>query len=222
MVRDEVLAAATRLFAAHGVGATALQDVADEVGVTKNAVLHHFRSKEELRKGVLDAILAHWREQLPRLLLAATASDERFDSVLDAVYQFFASSPERARVIVREALDRPAEARAMLRATLPILEGVAGYIRKGREAARIDPEAYVLHVMQMVIGAAAVGDVTAPALGSGTPGWARYHHELARIAKVALFGAASPRPRPRPRAEPTPKSRATPRRGKSTRRKEAP
>jgi TetR/AcrR family transcriptional regulator len=219
MVRDEVLAAATRLFAAHGVGATALQDVADEVGVSKPAVLHHFRSKEALRKGVLDAILAHWREQLPRLLLAATASDERFDSVLDAVYQFFAASPERARVIVREALDRPAEARAMLRSILPVLEGIAGYIRKSREGARIDPEAYVIHVMQMVIGAAAVGDVTAPALGAGTPGWARYHHELARIAKVALFGAAGPTGRRRAKTKPP----ATPRtaRTKSARRKEA-
>jgi AcrR family transcriptional regulator len=230
MVRDDVLAAATRLFAAHGVGATAVQDVADEVGVTKAAVLHHFGSKEALRKGVLDAILAHWRQELPKLLLAATASDERFDSVLDAVYRFFAASTERARVIVREALDRPAEARAMLRSILPVLEGVAGYIRRGegRDLA-IDAEAYVIHVMQMIIGAAAVGDVTAPVLGAGAPGWARDHHELARIAKVALFGdARRPRPAsgktPRPASGKTPRPRApvtTPTRTRSTRRKEA-
>jgi TetR/AcrR family transcriptional regulator len=190
--RDQVLAAATRLFAANGFGATALQDIADEVGVSKTAVLHHFPSKEHLRRGVLDKILAHWRDQLPRLLVAATASDERFDSVLDAVYRFFASSPETARFIVREALDRPDEAKKMLRAITPMLQGLAGYIRTGMEQERhptgIDPEAYVLHVMQLVIAAAAVGDVTTTMLGGGAAGHARYDRELARIAKCSLFG----------------------------------
>ena len=191
-VREQVIAEATRLFAASGFDATPLQDIADAVGITKQAVLHHFPSKEHVRRGVLDSILAHWRDELPRLLLAATASDERFDSVFDEVYRFFAKSPERARFIVREALDRPAEARAMLRAIAPILRGIAGYIRAG-SAERggdddIDPDAYVLHVMQMVIGAAAVAEATTAMLGSDADGQARYDHELARIAKSSLFG----------------------------------
>ena len=186
-VRDQVIAEATRLFAARGFDATPLQDIADAIGITKQAVLHHFPSKEHIRRGVLDAILAHWRDELPRLLLSATANQERFDSVLDEVYRFFAKSPERARFIVREAMDRPAEARDMLKAIAPILRGVAGYIRAGigEREVDIDPDAYVLHVMQMVIGAAAVGDVTHVMLGSDGQG--RYDRELARIAKSSLF-----------------------------------
>src|SRR5262249_38333478 len=64
-VRALVIAAATRLFAAHGFDGTALQDVADAVGVTKPAVLHHFPSKEHIRQAVLDGILEHWRGTLP-------------------------------------------------------------------------------------------------------------------------------------------------------------
>jgi TetR/AcrR family transcriptional regulator len=205
-IRDQVVAAATRLFAARGFDATPLQDIADAVGVSKPAVLHHFPTKEHIRRGVLDSILTHWRDELPRLLLAATASDERFDSVLDEVYRFFAKSPERARFIVREAMDRPAQARDMLRSIAPILRGIAGYIRTGlgdREA-DIDPDAYVLHVMQMVIGAAAVAEVTTAMLGSDADGQARYDRELARIARSSLFGrrrtstAATRDPAPRP------------------------
>ncbi|NVB78583.1 MAG: TetR/AcrR family transcriptional regulator [Kofleriaceae bacterium] len=200
-IRDQVIEAATRLFAARGFDATPLQDIADEVGVTKQAVLHHFPSKEQIRRGVLDSILAHWRDELPRLLLSATASDERFDSVLDEVYRFFAASPERARFIVREALDRPAEAREMLRAIAPILRGIGGYIRTGlgERSDDIDPDAYVLHVMQMIIGAAAVAEVTTSVLDAG--GQARYDRELARIAKASLFG------RRRAAAEPAKKGR---------------
>lgn len=189
-VRDQVVAAATRLFAARGFDATPLQDIADAVGITKPAVLHHFPSKEHIRREVLASILTHWRDELPRLLLAATASHERFDSVLGEVYQFFAKHPERARFIVREALDRPAEARDMLRAIAPILHGIAGYIRAGRgdDDDELDPDAYVLHVMQLVIGAAAVAEVTTAMLGPGAQGRARYDRELARLARSSLFG----------------------------------
>lgn len=197
-LRDQVIAAATRLFAAKGFDATPLQDIADEVDVTKQAVLHHFPSKEHIRRGVLESILAHWKDELPRLLLSATASDERFDSVLDEVYRFFAASPERARFIVREALDRPAEARSMLRAVAPILRGIAGYIRTGLgdRPDDIDPEAYVLHVMQLIIGAAAVAEVTTSMLDTDARG--RYDHELARIAKASLFGRKSAKRGKRP------------------------
>ena len=43
-VRARALAAATRLFAAHGVQATSVQAVADAVGVTKQAVHRKYAS----------------------------------------------------------------------------------------------------------------------------------------------------------------------------------
>ena len=193
-VRDQVVVEATRLFAARGFEATPLQDIADAVGLTKQAVLHHFPSKEHVRRGVLESILAHWRDELPRLLLAATASHERFESVLDEVYRFFAKSPERARFIAREALDRPAQARDMLKAIAPLLRGIAGYIRAGigDRDTDIDPDAYVVHVMQLVISATAVAEVTTVMLGGDAEGQARYDRELARIARSALFGLRRP------------------------------
>src|SRR5579884_299295 len=114
-VRAATVAAATRLFAAHGFEGTTLQDIADAVGVTKPAVLHHFPSKEHVRQAVLDGILAHWNDTLPRLLFAAAATDDRFDAVFDELHRFFAADPDRARLILREAFDRPAEQRKLLK-----------------------------------------------------------------------------------------------------------
>jgi AcrR family transcriptional regulator len=211
-MRDQVVAAATRLFAANGFDATALQEIADAVGVTKQAVLHHFPSKEHIRRGVLDAILTHWRVELPRLLLSATASHERFDAVFGELNRFFAASPERARFIVREALDRPTEAKALLRAITPILGGVAGYIRAGlgERTDDVDPDAYVIHVMQLVIGAAAMADVTAVLLGTDAGARARYDRELTRIAKASLFGRKGARPGAAAESKPAKKTRRRP------------
>ncbi len=193
-VRAATVAAAMRLFAAHGFEGTALQDIADAVGVTKPAILHHFPSKEHVRQAVLDAILAHWNEALPRLLLAATGSGDRFDAVFGELYRFFSSNPDRARVVAREMLDRPAELRKLMRGSVqPWLGAVASYIRAGKERGLhygdVDEEPYLLHVMLLVITASASAAVTSSALD--TDARSRFERELARIARASLFPPAS-------------------------------
>jgi TetR/AcrR family transcriptional regulator len=191
-VRSQVLAAATRLFARHGFEGTPLQLIADEVGVSKPAVLHHFPSKEDLRRAVLDAILDHWRDVLPRLLLAATASHDRFDAVFGELHRFFATDPDRARLVQREVLDRPDETRRLLRGPVkPWLGAIARYIEEGQKHGKhwpdIDPEAYVILVLQLVVSATAAASVCRGALDSESEAAARYDHELARIARASLF-----------------------------------
>jgi AcrR family transcriptional regulator len=195
-VRAAIVRAATRLFAAQGFDGTALQEIADAVGVTKPAVLHHFPSKEHIRKAVLDEILEHWQATLPRLLLAASAGKDRFEAVFGELYRFFASDADRARLILREELDRPAEARRLLAGPVrPWLDAVAGYIRAGQAAGRhhpdLDPDAYVIQVLGMVIALTASAGVTASLLGEDAR--ARYDREIARIARASLF---LPKPAP--------------------------
>ena len=194
-VRRASLAAALRLFAAHGFDATAIQAVADAVGVTKQAVLHHFPSKEHLRRAVLEGILAHWNDTLPRLLVAATASEDRFDAVFGELFRFFAEDRDRARIVLREALDRPDEVRTLFKGPVkPWLAAVAQYIRAGQEGDRhfadVDAEVYVVHVLQLVLTAVASYPVTSTVIDHEPR--KRYDRELARIAKASLFVPTTP------------------------------
>ncbi|MCK0118147.1 TetR/AcrR family transcriptional regulator [Isoptericola sp. S6320L] len=52
--REEILAAATRVFGSKGFRAGSLADVADQVGITHAGVLHHFGSKDKLLWEVLE------------------------------------------------------------------------------------------------------------------------------------------------------------------------
>ncbi|TVS88215.1 TetR/AcrR family transcriptional regulator [Mycobacterium helveticum] len=61
--RTRVLDAALDLFARHGVSGTSLQMIADSVGITKAAVYHQFRTKEQI-------VLAVTERELGRLLPA--------------------------------------------------------------------------------------------------------------------------------------------------------
>jgi TetR/AcrR family transcriptional regulator len=196
-VRTRALAAATRLFAERGFDGTSIQLIADAVGVSKPAVLHHFPSKEDLRRAVLDAIVQHWQSVLPRLLLAASASHDRFDAVFGELHRFFASEPDRARLVARELFDRPGEVKKILRGAIrPWLSAIAAYIKEGQAHGRhwedVDPEAYVVHILQLVVCATAAANVCRVALDPSGNAADRYDKELARIARASLFKPAPP------------------------------
>jgi AcrR family transcriptional regulator len=71
--RQRFLDVAIRLFTRHSFAGTSLQMIADEVGVTKAAVYHHFRTREELLGAVVEPVVA----QLLEVVAAAEAERGR-------------------------------------------------------------------------------------------------------------------------------------------------
>jgi AcrR family transcriptional regulator len=62
--QSRILGAALDLFADHGVSGTSLQMIADTVGVTKAAVYHKFKTKEEIVIAVAETELATLEDAL--------------------------------------------------------------------------------------------------------------------------------------------------------------
>lgn len=92
--QTRVVKAAVELFAEHGVGGTSLQMIADALGVTKAAVYHQFRTKDDIVVAVAEAELA------------------RLETALDAAEA--EPDPERARaVLVARIVDLAVERRRM-------------------------------------------------------------------------------------------------------------
>lgn len=199
-VRDQILAAATRLFAARGFDATSLQDIADAVGMRKPSLLYHFPSKAALRLGVLEKMASHWSDTLPRLLKAATSGHGQFDAVVKEMVAFFTADPDRARLVIRELLDRPDEIKVLIDTHVRSwVQIVCDYIHKGQAQGRVhadvDPEAYVVQVINMVIS----GVATYNCIGALLPSrqdtqtlYERHIHELLRVARRALFISDDP------------------------------
>ena len=67
--QTRIIAAALPLFAEHGVNGTSLQMIADAVGVTKAAIYHQFRTKDEIVFAAVEVDLA----KLESVLEAAEA-----------------------------------------------------------------------------------------------------------------------------------------------------
>jgi TetR/AcrR family transcriptional regulator len=193
--RERILKAATELMAARGYEGTSVQAIADAVGIRKQSVLYHFNSKEAIRNGVLEQLLLRWNDILPRLLMATAKSGlAKFDSVMDELIDFFTADPDRARLLVRELLDRPQELQDVLRNQARAwVDVVAGYVRKGQEngqiRSEIDPEAYVLQVACMALACLGTVECTLAMLpdSTRTEALSRSVEEVKRAARNSLF-----------------------------------
>lgn len=190
-VRSGILREATRLFAAKGYAGTSIQAIADAVGITKPTLVYHFGSKDGLRVAVLEGLIGHWREELPRLMAAATSGGPRLDRLLHALFAFFLRDRNRARLLVREFLDQPEAVSALLREHLqPWTSMLTEAIRVGQSQGSIrpdvHPEAYTQVVIHTAIGVIAVGQ-SAAALLSPEPDVDTQLAELVRMARVSLL-----------------------------------
>jgi AcrR family transcriptional regulator len=192
-MRDKILTEATRLFAEKGVDATSLQEISDAVGVRKPSLLYHFPSKDALHGSVLEQILSRFGDVVPRLLKAA-AREDRFDAILDETIAFFAADPDRARLLLREALDRPRQMRELLRSHAMswlslITDSIKKAQRDGSMRDDVDAEAYVLQVIHLVVGTFSVGPITQVMVGArdGKGIDPRLLRELKRVARAALI-----------------------------------
>lgn len=206
-VRTRILAEATRLFAQRGFEGASIQAVASAVGIRKPSLLYWFPSKDALRDAVLEQLLSHWKDDLPRALAASSSGKDRLHSSLSALMEFFRQDPCRATLLVREMLDRPDAMRDLFRAHLqPWTRLVTDTIRMGQETGRVhadlDPEAWVMQLVTMAVGTIATGPVTAAMLaGAEDATVERQLHELVRIARTSLFNAR-PAPDSRGHAHP--------------------
>ncbi len=133
-VRTRILREATRQFAAKGYEGTSIQQIAQSVGITRPTLVYHFGSKDALRREVLEQLLAHWKDDLPRVLQAATTGSDRFRNATGALLSFFHDDPDRARLLTREILDRPEEMKDLFAEHLqPWTALITDYIRRGQQ-----------------------------------------------------------------------------------------
>ncbi len=96
---------ATTLFAERGYAATSVQAIADALGISKQALMHHFPTKQSLREGAFALVQEGGAELMPRLLTALAAREDRVDLVVAEVVGFLDTHPGWARFILRGALD---------------------------------------------------------------------------------------------------------------------
>jgi len=136
--RTLILAAALRRFADQGFAATSLTEIADDVGIKRPSLLHHFPSKEALYREVLVAELADWTSLVNVAVVGGSGGWEQAERVLVAAFEYFEKHPEFVRLTRREAIDGGPMLSAELGAVLrPMFDRAVEFLEREMDAGRL-------------------------------------------------------------------------------------
>ena len=162
--RKQLLREATRLFAAKGFHGTSIANVAEALGLTKQALLHHFGTKEKLYGEVLEQIST----RMVGDIVAAEGDPNDSGTQLENALMYFCrhglEDPETTQLIMRELLDNKQRAEhAGTWYLKPFLEALIALVRKvpGHED---KSDAHALALVYQLLGAVNYFLVSEPTL----------------------------------------------------------
>jgi AcrR family transcriptional regulator len=201
-LQTRIRAAATRLIAQHGFDAVAVNDIATAVGISKQALLYHFPSKDALREAVLAHLMEHANRHLLALMATLTGDEaSRLERAVEQIRIFFDAEPHAARVILRELLDGEGREIGLIRKGAEpwfrfVVDGLQRGQRDGIIRPELDPEATVVHIGTLVLATFALLPLRGWTQASAAEWRERRLRETVRIIERYLFVRAAPPPAP--------------------------
>lgn len=100
--REEILDAATELFAEHGYSDAVTQLLADRLRVGKGTIYRHFPSKQSLFFEAADRAMVRLHEWIESRVRETVDPIEQIDRGVHAYLDFFAKHPEFVELLIQE------------------------------------------------------------------------------------------------------------------------
>jgi len=147
--RERILSVAETFFAERGYHGTRIHEIAQQVGIQKASLFHHFPSKAALYRAVLERGVAETEETLQGILAGEASPQQKARMLAEAYVDAVAAHPQRTRILLRQSLgDSPVpiqspEARRLLGA-------VAQFVIEGQRAKVFEPADAVAMILGLV------------------------------------------------------------------------
>ncbi len=138
--QQEILAAATGEFAAHGFGGARIDAIAERAGVNKKLIYYYFEGKDELFLAVLEQTYADIRAAERELHLEAKEPLRAIESLVAFTWRHYLAHPEFLALLNSENmlsaghLKRSSRIRQM---NSPLIEGLADVLARGEKSGEL-------------------------------------------------------------------------------------
>lgn len=100
--REEILSAATQLFAEHGYSDAVTQALVEKLQVGKGTLYRYFPSKRELFLAAADRVIRKQKERIDAAIAGVEEPLERVSKAIRAHLQFYAEHPEFVELLIQE------------------------------------------------------------------------------------------------------------------------
>jgi AcrR family transcriptional regulator len=130
-----------------------MADLAERVGLRKASLFHHFASKEQLRRAVLERLVQRVSTAVTNEMGASASRSfsERLDALTDAVVGMLGEQPYAARLLIREVMEwGPSGGGALRDALVEALSVGEKFVAAGQQSGALlpgDPKQVMASVM---------------------------------------------------------------------------
>ncbi len=159
---DRILDAALTSFGGPGYGATSLDGLAAELGITKQTILYHFSSKEGLLESVIDRSAIELTQALAATLAQARIGWDRVEAVVRTVFSLGLQRPELPGLIREVTRLGPPASTRLAEALAPLPAAARGSPEQDLSAGTIrttDARLLLVSIYSTVIGAVTEAEV---------------------------------------------------------------
>jgi AcrR family transcriptional regulator len=161
--RQAILKAARQVFAAKGLHAATLDEIADKAEFAKGTLYCYFKSKEDLFQSMLADEIARFEEELRRVLEERKPVPERIEDIVRTMLHLFQENVDLMRLLTQERPGMPGyqcgiQAEDRLQPAFQRLSDMmASLVREGIRTAgfrKLDPVRAAVAVFNLVHGSA--------------------------------------------------------------------
>lgn len=100
--REQILEAATKLFAKHGFADADTQLLAEKLGIGKGTIYRYFPSKEDVFLAAADRVMRKMRAEIDESIRGIEDPFEQIGTAIRSYLIFFANNPDFAELLMQE------------------------------------------------------------------------------------------------------------------------
>jgi len=149
--RKALIEAASELFAHKGFYGTSIRMVAEQVGISKASLLHHFLSKEKLYAAVMSRIADGILRELEDDIAASSEPKAQLQRFVDGLNSWLQYHHSDALVLMRDLLDNPKRTGHIGTWHLrPLIERLVSIVEAGQAAGEfreLNPLSFVYNLL---------------------------------------------------------------------------
>jgi AcrR family transcriptional regulator len=179
--KERILTAAAAAFSKAGFSGVGLDEIAQELGLTRPSLLYHFGSKEELYRQVLSTRILALGTELAQATTTQDNVTRRIEAVVSGFVRFLEEDTHFAPLLLRDLMDGRGPSRNLLSTALvPLLDHVEEAVSKEQPDFSL-PELGVREALLLLASSALVYGAS-PSFRDEL--WTRGSHNTMELARI--------------------------------------